>query len=237
MIKFFRKIRYDLMGKNKTEKYLKYAIGEIVLVVIGILVALSINNWNENRKSDIELNNYLELMTEELQQDKLFYSKLISETKNKLEYLTSLSNGNYENLNLESSPDIIAWNSSIRNFGSAYYTLKENGDLISINSKRLKDIIVHYYADLTTEFNHFTDWHKNFVTSNIENYTMENLPLDIYGNTKDSLVINEMQNNKLSSIVNFQIDNFKIVIKMATDNTKYSEVLIEELDNEIKKMK
>jgi len=43
MIKFFRKIRYDLMEKNKTKKYFKYAIGEIVLVVIGILIALSIN--------------------------------------------------------------------------------------------------------------------------------------------------------------------------------------------------
>ena len=50
MIKFFRKIRYDLMEKNKTGKYLKYAIGEIVLVVIGILIALSINNWNESKK-------------------------------------------------------------------------------------------------------------------------------------------------------------------------------------------
>ena len=50
MIKFFRKIRYNLMSENKTGKYLKYAIGEIVLVVIGILIALSINNWNEGRK-------------------------------------------------------------------------------------------------------------------------------------------------------------------------------------------
>jgi len=50
MIKFFRKIRYDLMEKNKTGKYLKYAVGEIILVVIGILIALSINNWNEKRK-------------------------------------------------------------------------------------------------------------------------------------------------------------------------------------------
>ena len=50
MIKFFRKIRFDLMAKNKTSKYFKYAIGEIILVVIGILIALQINNWNENQK-------------------------------------------------------------------------------------------------------------------------------------------------------------------------------------------
>ena len=50
MIKFFRKIRYNLMEQNKTAKYFKYAIGEIILVVIGILIALQINNWNERRK-------------------------------------------------------------------------------------------------------------------------------------------------------------------------------------------
>ncbi|KAA3622642.1 MAG: hypothetical protein DWP94_07845 [Flavobacterium sp.] len=48
MFKFFRKIRYDLVKKNKAGKYLKYAIGEIVLVVIGILIALSLNNWKED---------------------------------------------------------------------------------------------------------------------------------------------------------------------------------------------
>ena len=54
MIKFFRSIRKDLMEKNKTGKYLKYAIGEIVLVVIGILIALSINNWNIEKNNRIE---------------------------------------------------------------------------------------------------------------------------------------------------------------------------------------
>jgi hypothetical protein len=50
MIKFFRKIRYSLLETEKTGKYFKYAIGEIILVVIGILIALSINNWNETKK-------------------------------------------------------------------------------------------------------------------------------------------------------------------------------------------
>ena len=50
MIKFFRKIRQNLLSDGRTGKYLKYAVGEIVLVVIGILIALQINNWNEHRK-------------------------------------------------------------------------------------------------------------------------------------------------------------------------------------------
>jgi len=49
MIKFFRKIRQNLLMENKTGKYFKYAIGEIVLVVVGILIALSINNWNSKQ--------------------------------------------------------------------------------------------------------------------------------------------------------------------------------------------
>jgi hypothetical protein len=53
MIKFFRKIRQRLLTENKFSKYLIYAIGEIILVVIGILIALSINNWNEKQK-DLE---------------------------------------------------------------------------------------------------------------------------------------------------------------------------------------
>ncbi|MGB5203552.1 DUF6090 family protein [Eudoraea sp.] len=69
MFKFFRKIRFDLMEKNKTGKYLKYAIGEIVLVVIGILIALQINNWNEERKDRIELDNYLIKIADNIDQD------------------------------------------------------------------------------------------------------------------------------------------------------------------------
>lgn len=65
MLKFFRTIRKKLMEQNKIRTYIFYAIGEIFLVVIGILIALQVNNWNEQRKaentSDITL---LKLYTE-----------------------------------------------------------------------------------------------------------------------------------------------------------------------------
>ncbi len=65
MIKFFRKIRQNLLSEGKTGKYLKYAIGEIVLVVIGILIALQINNWNQNRIERKKESNYIENINKE----------------------------------------------------------------------------------------------------------------------------------------------------------------------------
>lgn len=59
------------MVKNKTGNYLKYAIGEIILVVIGILIALQINNWNENRKNDKIEHNYLISLQEEFEFNRL----------------------------------------------------------------------------------------------------------------------------------------------------------------------
>tara|TARA_B100000949_G_scaffold214142_1_gene209453 strand:+ start:7695 stop:7895 length:201 start_codon:yes stop_codon:yes gene_type:complete len=50
MIKFFRKIRQRLLIENRFTKYLLYALGEIILVVLGILIALQINNWNQEQK-------------------------------------------------------------------------------------------------------------------------------------------------------------------------------------------
>ena len=59
MIKLFRKIRQNLLAEGKTTKYFKYAIGEIILVVIGILIALQINNWNTNKANEKESYNQL----------------------------------------------------------------------------------------------------------------------------------------------------------------------------------
>lgn len=69
MFKFFRRIRQNLLVENRFSKYLLYAFGEIILVVIGILIALQINNWNEDRKNDRQERYLLTQLLKEFQRD------------------------------------------------------------------------------------------------------------------------------------------------------------------------
>lgn len=69
MIKFFRKIRQNLLTENKFSKYMPYAIGEIVLVVIGILIALSISNQNQQRINEEKITSILKEIQNDLVKD------------------------------------------------------------------------------------------------------------------------------------------------------------------------
>ena len=91
MIHFFRRIRQGLINKEQAGKYLLYAIGEILLVVIGILIALQVNNWNENRNATRQKNVLLKSLKTEFTQNLdqldsvLYYDKLV--VKSALEVL------------------------------------------------------------------------------------------------------------------------------------------------------
>lgn len=96
MTPFFRKIRKNLANENKFQKYSRYAIGEILLVVIGILIALQINNWNEDRKlilvekelligikndilrDTLDMNNNLRNYSDRIQEDSIVLSYLLN---------------------------------------------------------------------------------------------------------------------------------------------------------------
>jgi len=77
MLKIFRKIRQNMIKNNKVTAYLLYAIGEIILVMIGILLALQVNNWNENRRQKNELNNILRTVSYDLETDTLVAGQVV----------------------------------------------------------------------------------------------------------------------------------------------------------------
>ena len=88
MIKFFRKIRQRLLTENKFSKYLLYAIGEIILVVLGILIALQINLWNQKRTDHILGESYLRRLHNELTQDTTYLNSSFTLTDRGIKKIT-----------------------------------------------------------------------------------------------------------------------------------------------------
>ncbi len=92
MISFFRKIRQTLLTQNRVTRYLAYAIGEIILVVIGILIALQINLWNEGQKQNRSRKLFTESLILELQKDSVFLIESIKTLSNRIEILQEIKN-------------------------------------------------------------------------------------------------------------------------------------------------
>ncbi len=133
MIKFFRHIRQRLIGENRFSKYFIYAIGEIILVVIGILIALQINTWNENRKDRIKEQVVLRQLEEEYQANLL-------QLENKIELRTAIINAATLTLGYMDNPIVTNRDSVMANISVLTNTPTFdpiNNDLVSSGNLRL----------------------------------------------------------------------------------------------------
>ena len=149
MIKFFRKIRQNLLLENKTGKYLKYAFGEIVLVVIGILIALQLNNMNENRKNNVFEKEILTQIQENLKNDKLALGDIVTNFSIAVKSSEKILNSE---VSQKTEDSINIWLGTIIQFDrfqpltNAYEVLKSNG-LDKISNKNLRFLLGRYYDD------------------------------------------------------------------------------------------
>lgn len=92
MAKFLRKFRQNLLSEGKTGRYLKYAVGEIILVVIGILIALQINNWNQNRIERNEEKDIISKLHKDFMENKIIIKDFILTNKNEMTAQIELMN-------------------------------------------------------------------------------------------------------------------------------------------------
>ncbi len=151
MIAFFRTIRKNLVDDNKPLKYLRYAFGEIILVVIGILIALQINNWNEKRKQNNERILYQKSLHDDRVLDTLMIIEGNASYQKQLASIDSIFSRLYGKDGTIDTLKIIVQNeyrpglTSIRNLNSSTFNAMESSGKLDLFKTDLKTAILKHY--------------------------------------------------------------------------------------------
>ena len=196
MIKFYRKIRQNLLTENKFSKYLIYAIGEIILVVIGILIAISINNWNERIKTQEKVDLFLTSLKSDLINDLSSISDIIKIQEDRIKALEeSIALGNNPQLkeileNNDTDELSIGRNWTFFPLVGAYKAASGTGLIESLQNDNLKKDIINLYeyyyirikynGQLTDDRNDLLEWESRMYSdySNIRLIYVEKGLLD-----------------------------------------------------------
>ena len=147
MIKFFRKIRQNLLTENKFSKYLLYAIGEIVLVVIGILIALNLNNRNQEKHEQLALNGYLNSIAKNIDSD-IEKAQFINSKREKFIDRFSIQLDYYEKSDIklisQNLLDVLELDYFNPNL-SGFESLKNSGYLSKLQGSDIEELLNAYY--------------------------------------------------------------------------------------------
>ena len=163
MIKFFRRVRQRLVSENKFSKYILYAVGEIILVVIGILIALQINNANEVRKERNKEIHYLKNIKTDLQLNIENIDRFIETRNNQIQSASTVLEY-YEGKPLQDLDDlsnnllnVYIWKKFYQ-INNTFQELTNSGNLALISNDSIKNSLLNLdamYKELKGEEEHY----------------------------------------------------------------------------------
>lgn len=229
MLRFFRTLRQRLLTENKFSKYLLYAIGEILLVVVGILIALQINNWNENRNDRFAEKRYVNDLIEDLKNDSIMlneiYVFLESKSRSK-DKIAPILRGELEAIDSMPYHFNMQWAVQDR-FTPTTITieeLKNDGKLNIIRDTGLRRKIVSLY-------NHYSKEEFAEDMFNQQNFKLMGLASQYFGNLLEPTPVELSEALQNKPFVNGIIANFTFARKDAIDQLqKQCARLIRELE-------
>jgi Family of unknown function (DUF6090) len=171
MLRIFRNIRQKLAAENKVMAYLRYAIGEILLVVIGILIALQVNNWNENRKERLIEIKYLKNLKHDLQSDStdlVYYKNIrVGQANAARELIELAKTKNVSDVfKLDSLYTTVAlWWEFVPN-NNTFEELRSSGNLKLLRNDSIKNLLLDLNKeneDLVSSRNHMRREYENYL--------------------------------------------------------------------------
>ncbi|MFN1835245.1 DUF6090 family protein [Balneola sp. MJW-20] len=214
MITLFRRIRQKLIDSGSVTKYLLYATGEILLVVVGILIALQVNNWNEQRQLAAERATILENLNIE-------FSENLIELKISMNRMDTLKTGLAELLSvMHDQPDTLSADEFEilleKTFFTPFYSpssfvleeLKNSGGLTRINNEQLESLLFdweRHNASLMIREDGFRQYASQYIEFLTENGSVRNL--DVISGTISSLRKSTITKNSLELLKNPVFEN------------------------------
>lgn len=216
------------MSKGVTFTYFKYAIGEIILVMIGILLAMQINDWNENRKSKNELQNILQIVSTDLQRDTLVANSIItlydSIQANSLKVINQkITKENHQKYPMLRSLVSVYLPFSMQTKG--YDLLKKYSNQNDVQQDSLVTTITQFYTPFITLIDDNNQLIKKEVLENIDDFKKQPWFVDWTQQKLTDDMINyfttsEDYRKKVASNLIFAIRNHKEVIVSYKKNAK-----------------
>ena len=184
MIKFFRKIRLKLLKEGKAKRYLIYAFGEIVLVIVGILIALLINDWRNDLNIQKDEKKILESLDVEFSDAKVSISEfiqssedIIATNKQFLSYCVNI-NKDFEESTFDSLLYNAAWNASLRLNQGVFKELLNTGNLSKISNSKLR-VLLSSWDGLLEALRNSEKVAADYLASKLVNYLDQNISMTI----------------------------------------------------------
>jgi len=202
-MKIFRKIRYQMIFQSRMGHYALYAFGEIVLVVVGILIALNVNNWNDMNKNVKLSNEYLNDLKTDLKIDTTIFGAEIRAIKNYTSYLEwGLSLNDFTDVSIEEIEGLAATSYHNVEMNSGTYVRMQLADIWDLEEfKSLFGEISTYYTFYKTYLDNYNDWEQNLYYASFDFWYNQN-EFEIQFQPKDSIPLFQKDDLRRESIVN-----------------------------------
>lgn len=215
MSKIFRTFRFQNIELGKIKKYILYALGEIALIMFGVLLALYISNRNEERKNRVEEKKILSQVVKDLEQDLISFNR---DYTKKNQFLTACLSGSRNQVSIDSLSFYIDNYFAFFKTNASYIGLKDGGRLSLIQDEELKTKLITYYEKQYDMLNAFGDFHKSYHNDQIIPMLLD-LP-----KSKDRTVklnFEKAEGKKLHNVIEYQI-GLNELIKTQLQNSKKS---------------
>jgi len=231
MIRLFKKDKKKFIYSRKIRNYLAYSIGEIILVVIGILIAVYINNWDLNQLKQDNGVKALKIVKRDLQTEKYVlesFKKRYSYTRKYLiDILYNNKTDNLDSLKFHFGPYVHY------KMNSEYISLKSSGKLNLISNSKLRSKLVNFYEVYYSIYKELEEEHKFFIDKRVNDYFFNQFPSDTSNFDDPKFVETKLNDQTFKKILDQQITSLQYI----TENFYIEKIdeLIKIITEELKK--